>query len=58
MDCPENRYRLASAFRRLRPSVVIGAAGRTPAASPDHYQGQLLMRRTFLVAANEMGRPL
>ncbi|NBO91122.1 MAG: hypothetical protein EBV06_02210 [Planctomycetia bacterium] len=24
-------------------SVVIGAAGRTPAASPDHYQGQLLI---------------
>ncbi|MGL4550252.1 MAG: PIG-L family deacetylase, partial [Gemmataceae bacterium] len=38
MDGPENRYKLAAAFRRLRPTVVIGAAGRTPAASPDHYQ--------------------
>lgn len=43
MDCPENRYKLATLFRRLRPTVVIGAAGRTPAASPDHYQGQLLI---------------
>lgn len=43
MDCPANRYVLATAFRRLRPTVVIGAAGRTPAASPDHHQGQLLI---------------
>ena len=42
MDCPENRFVLATAFRRLRPTVVITAAGRTPAASPDHYQGHLL----------------
>lgn len=43
MDCPENRFPLATALRRLRPSIVIGIAGRTPAASPDHYQGQLLI---------------
>ena len=43
MDCPENRFVLATALRKLRPSVVIGVAGRTPAASPDHYQGQLLI---------------
>lgn len=42
MDSPENRFALATAFRRLRPTVVITAAGRTPAASPDHHQGQLL----------------
>ncbi len=42
MDCPENRFVLATAFRRLRPTVVITAAGRTPAASPDHHQGHLL----------------
>jgi bacillithiol biosynthesis deacetylase BshB1 len=42
MDSPENRFVLATAFRRLRPTVVICAAGRTPAASPDHFQGQLL----------------
>lgn len=42
MDCPEHRFRLATEFRRYRPSVIIVAYGRTPAASPDHYQGQLI----------------
>ena len=41
MDCPANRYVLATAFRRYRPGVVIGVLGRTPAASPDHHQGSL-----------------
>ena len=43
MDTPANRYALATEFRRYRPQIVIAAAGRTPAASPDHYQGQLLI---------------
>jgi bacillithiol biosynthesis deacetylase BshB1 len=43
MDCPENRYVLATEFRRYRPTIVIGGLGRTPAASPDHYQGGLLV---------------
>jgi N-acetylglucosamine malate deacetylase 1 len=43
MDCPENRFVLATQFRRLRPALIITTAGRTPAASPDHYQGQLLV---------------
>lgn len=43
MDCPTNRFALATEFRKLRPNIVIGAFGRTPAASPDHYQGQLLI---------------
>jgi len=43
MDCPENRYVLATAFRRLRPTVVIGTLGRTPAASPDHNQASFLI---------------
>ena len=43
MDCPAHRYVLATAFRRLRPSIVIGVAGRTPAASPDHHQAHLLI---------------
>ena len=43
MDSAENRYAIATAFRRLRPNIVIAMAGRTPAASPDHYQGQLLV---------------
>src|SRR5205823_14956003 len=38
MDAPENRFRLATEFRRYRPGLVIVAAGRTPAASPDHLQ--------------------
>lgn len=42
MDCPENRYALATLFRRFRPQVVIAGFGRTPAASPDHYQGGLI----------------
>jgi bacillithiol biosynthesis deacetylase BshB1 len=42
MDGPENRFKLATEFRRYRPSVVMVAAGRTPAASPDHYQGGLI----------------
>jgi N-acetylglucosamine malate deacetylase 1 len=43
MDCPANRYVLATQFRRLRPTVVICMAGRTPAASPDHHQAHLLI---------------
>lgn len=43
MDCPENRYAIATVFRRHRPRIVVGMAGRTPAASPDHYQAQLLV---------------
>ncbi|RJP37029.1 MAG: hypothetical protein C4547_06215 [Phycisphaerales bacterium] len=42
MDGPEARYALATAFRRHRPRVVVSMAGRTPSASPDHYQAQLL----------------
>jgi N-acetylglucosamine malate deacetylase 1 len=42
MDSPENRYKLATEFRRYRPNIVITAAGRTPAASPDHHQGHLI----------------
>lgn len=38
-----NRYALASLFRKLCPNIVIGTAGRTPAASPDHLQAQLLI---------------
>jgi LmbE family N-acetylglucosaminyl deacetylase len=42
LDGPENRFRLATEFRRYRPGIVIIAAGRTPAASPDHHQGHLI----------------
>lgn len=43
MDCPANRYALATQLRQLRPAIVLGALGRTPAASPDHHQGGLLI---------------
>src|SRR5207302_2014044 len=43
MDSPDNRFVLATWLRRLRPTVLLGLAGRTPAASPDHYQAQLLV---------------
>jgi len=42
MDGPEARYALATAIRRYRPRVLVGIAGRTVAASPDHYQAQLI----------------
>ncbi len=42
MDCPANRYVLATALRRYRPKIVVTMAGRTPLASPDHWQGELL----------------
>ena len=32
------RVALAKVFRRYRPSVVLGIAGKTPLASPDHWQ--------------------
>lgn len=43
MDGPPARYRLATEFRRYRPHIVIGMAGRTPAASPDHHQAHLII---------------
>lgn len=42
LDCPDNRYLLATTLRRYRPRVLVGMAGRTVAASPDHYQAQLI----------------
>lgn len=43
MDGPPARYKVATIFRRHRPRIVVGMAGRTPAASPDHYQAQLIL---------------
>ena len=37
-DSFENRVALATVFRRYRPQVVLGLAGKTPMASPDHWQ--------------------
>ncbi|MFO0840122.1 MAG: PIG-L family deacetylase [Phycisphaerae bacterium] len=43
MDGPPARYAVATTFRRYRPKFVAGMAGRTPGASPDHYQAQLIL---------------
>ena len=43
MDGPPARYALGTVLRRYRPKILVGMAGRTPAASPDHYQGQLIV---------------
>ena len=34
----EARVALAKVFRRYRPRIVMGIAGKTPMASPDHWQ--------------------
>jgi bacillithiol biosynthesis deacetylase BshB1 len=43
MDIPAARYVVATHLRRYRPKIVLVMAGRTPAASPDHHQGHLLV---------------
>ena len=37
-DNYENRVALAKLFRRYRPKMVLGIYGKTPTASPDHWQ--------------------
>lgn len=37
-DSFEARVELAKVFRKYRPKIVIGIAGKTPMASPDHWQ--------------------
>jgi bacillithiol biosynthesis deacetylase BshB1 len=37
-DSHEARVALATVFRQYRPTIVMGLAGKTPLASPDHYQ--------------------
>lgn len=46
MDGPEARFALASVIRKYRPRILVGIAGRTVAASPDHYQAQLITEAT------------
>ncbi len=43
MDGPPARYALATMLRKYTPKILVGMAGRTPAASPDHYQSQLIV---------------
>lgn len=42
MDGPEARYAVATALRKYRPKILVTMAGRTPSASPDHWQSQLI----------------
>jgi bacillithiol biosynthesis deacetylase BshB1 len=42
-DCFEARVALAREFRRFRPRLVLGLGGKTPTASPDHYQASLII---------------
>ncbi len=42
-DTFEARVALAREFRRFRPRLVLGLGGKTPMASPDHYQASLLI---------------
>lgn len=37
-DCFEARLMLAKVFRHYRPKLVLGLVGKTPMASPDHWQ--------------------
>jgi len=37
-DCVEARFALATIFRRCQPKLVLGILGKTPMASPDHWQ--------------------
>lgn len=37
-DCYEARVALAKIFRMYRPKIVLGIHGKTPLASPDHWQ--------------------
>lgn len=37
-DCFESRVALATVFRLRKPQLVIGLVGKTPMASPDHWQ--------------------
>ena len=53
---PDGRFRLGTELRRFRPSVLITVASRTPAASPDHHQGHLLVEAgRFYSQLVEMG---
>jgi LmbE family N-acetylglucosaminyl deacetylase len=42
-DTFEARVALAKQFRRRRPRLVLGLGGKTPLASPDHYQASLII---------------
>jgi len=49
-DTFEARVALAKEFRRYRPRLVIGLGGKTPTASPDHYQASLIVEAAAFYA--------
>jgi len=49
-DTFEARVALAKQFRKFRPRLVIGLGGKTPTASPDHYQASLIVEAAVFYA--------
>ena len=46
----EARVALAKEFRKYRPRLVLGLGGKTPTASPDHYQASLIIEAAAFYA--------
>jgi N-acetylglucosamine malate deacetylase 1 len=49
-DTFEARVTLAKEFRKHRPRLVLGLGGKTPTASPDHYQASLIIEAAVFYA--------
>ena len=49
-DSFESRVALAKVFRTHRPRLVLGQAGKTPLASPDHYQAAMIVEAAVFYA--------
>ena len=49
-DTFEARVALAKEIRKHRPRLVIGLGGKTPTASPDHYQASLIIEAAVFYA--------
>ena len=49
-DSFEARIALAREIRQYQPKLVIGLGGRTPMASPDHYQASLIIEAAVFYA--------
>ncbi|MCE5266883.1 MAG: PIG-L family deacetylase [Planctomycetaceae bacterium] len=49
-DTFEARVALATQLRKYRPRLVIGLGGKTPTASPDHYQASLVIEAAVFYA--------
>jgi len=49
-DSFESRVALAKVFRTFRPRLVLGQAGKTPLASPDHYQAAMIAEAAVFYA--------